>query len=117
MSKPFARYRDRQPPTPGVFATGNSNDRKGTPIRIGDIVSNGAECDQERGLVVGIYDNAIVYLIDEEPNAPTVNDGRVGAFFFCGATDALIIGHAYQPLQEITRIEALADAKEANDGK
>ena len=96
--KSFHTY--REPPTPGMFATDESFDVTGVPIRIGDIVRGQGD---ERGMVVGIFGHRVVYLVDEHCLCARLNDFETAE---CKAVR--IIGHAYDALREIARIEALA---------
>lgn len=106
--KPFHTYRDGLPPSPGFFATAGSVDGNGTPLRLGDIVRHEhIEDHTQQGVVIGIYGGTIIYMGDE------TNEGdEVGDFFECAASGLVIIGHAYNTLAEVARIEAAAVSKE-----
>ena len=108
MGKPFESYRDGLPPGPGVFATAGSIDSRGTPIRIGDIVTN-ADFDA-RGVVLAIGGDLLLYLLDE-PDA----NGALNVFLAEPCRDCLVIGHVYDVLREVARIEALALSKTEKD--
>ena len=110
--KPFHTYRDGLPPTPGIFATDESVYASGVPVRLGDIIINNA-VGTERGVVVGIFAGELAYLIDEVD--PKDGNGQIGNFYFCGVDDALVVGHAYDLLKEVARIETLTDAGEVDD--
>ena len=103
--KPFHTYRDGLPPGPGIFSTAESVDRKGKPLQIGDIVSDSMQLAS--GVVVGIYNDLIVFLVDEPDK-----DDELGYFTTAiGVDDLTIVGHAENVLAEIARIEAEATGR------
>ena len=108
MPEPFHTYRDGLPPGPGIFATASSLDSRGTPIRIGDIITN-ADFDA-RGIVLAIGGDVLLYLVDE-PDA----NGAVNVFLAEPCRECVIIGHVYDVLREVARIETLDLSKNKKD--
>ena len=107
---PLHTYRTGETLGPGNLPTRDSKDLQGNPIRVGDIVS---DADHEaRGLVVAIAGDWLIYLVDE----PDGMEGQVDWFMPGECDRVLIIGHVYDLMAEVARIEALADAKAAGRG-